>query len=69
MKNLVRPTQGRIIGGVAAGIANYFHINVGIIRVIWVLLLIPGGLPGFIPYVLFWIFIPSEQKPYIASQE
>jgi phage shock protein C len=60
-KRLIRPREGRMIGGVAAGIANYFGIDVTIIRVIWMLLLLPGGLPGFIPYVVLWILMPAEQ--------
>lgn len=59
-KRLVRPKKGRMIGGVAVGLANYFNIDPTIVRIIWVLLLIPGGLPGFLPYVILWIVISSE---------
>lgn len=59
-KRLVRPKQGRIVGGVALGLARYFNINPSIMRIIWVILLLPGGLPGFLPYILLWIVIPSE---------
>ncbi|OGY11505.1 MAG: hypothetical protein A3H88_01820 [Candidatus Blackburnbacteria bacterium RIFCSPLOWO2_02_FULL_44_9] len=58
---LVRPVKGRIIGGVCAGIAGRFGVNVALIRVIWIFLLIPGGFPGFLSYVLLWIVIPSEK--------
>lgn len=61
-KKLVRPRKGRIIAGVARGIANYFGISVVLLRVIWVLLFLPGGAPGLIPYIIFWIFMPSEDK-------
>lgn len=61
MKKLVRPKEGRVIAGVAAGMAKYFNIDVTVIRIIWVLLLLPGGLPGVIPYLVFWIFMPSEK--------
>ena len=60
-RRLIRPREGRMIGGVAAGIANYFGIDVTIVRVIWALLLLPGGLPGFIPYVVLWIIMPAER--------
>lgn len=59
-KRLVRPRKGRMIGGVAAAFANYFGWDVTIIRLIWVFLLLPGGLPGFLPYLLCWILIPQE---------
>jgi phage shock protein C len=60
MKRLVRPKEGRRIAGVAAGLANYFDVDVTLVRIIWVILLLPGGLPGFIPYVICWIMIPGE---------
>lgn len=61
MKKLIRPKKGRKIAGVAMAFANYFNVDVTLIRIILILLLLPGGLPGFIPYVICWIFIPSEE--------
>lgn len=61
MKKLIRPKKGRVVAGVALALANYFNIDVTLVRIIWVLLFLPGGLPGFIPYVIMWILIPSEQ--------
>lgn len=49
-----------MIAGVCGGIAEYFRIDPVIVRVIAVLLLLPGGLPGFIPYVVLWIVVPQE---------
>jgi phage shock protein PspC (stress-responsive transcriptional regulator) len=49
-----------MIAGVAAGIANYFGLPVALVRLIWLLLLLPGGLPGIFPYLVCWIVIPSE---------
>jgi phage shock protein C len=59
-KKLRRPKEGRVIAGVALAFANYFNIDVTISRLIWVLLLIPGGLPGILPYILCWLIIPQE---------
>lgn len=61
VKRLERPKQGRKIGGVAIALANYFSVDVTVIRLIWIVLLLPGGLPGFIPYVLCWLAIPPEK--------
>ncbi len=58
---LVRPKKGRVIAGVALAFANYFNIDVVLVRLIWILLLLPGGLPGLIPYIICWIIIPSEE--------
>lgn len=61
MKKLVRPKEGRVVAGVAIGFANYFNIDVTLIRLIWVFLFLPGGFPGLVPYVICWIVIPSEK--------
>jgi len=55
VKKLRRPKKGRVIAGVAAGIADYLGLDVVVVRLIWVFLLIPGGLPGLIPYFIFWV--------------
>ena len=60
MKKLVLPRKGRMVAGVAVGLANYFGIDVTLMRLIWVFLLLPGGLPGFLPYLICWIVIPEE---------
>ena len=59
-KRLIRPRQGRKIAGVCAGVANYFKVDVVFVRVFWILLAIPGGLPGIIPYLAFWLVMPNE---------
>ena len=60
IKRLVRPKKGRWIAGVSLGLANYFNIDVTVVRIIWVFLFLPGGLPGLLPYILLWILMPSE---------
>ncbi len=62
MKRLIRPKKGRRIAGVCLAVANYLGVDVTLVRIVWVVLLIPGGLPGLVPYLLFWIVIPSEKK-------
>jgi phage shock protein C len=59
-KILLRPRQGRVIGGVCLALANYLNIDVTVVRIIAVLLLLPGGLPGLVPYLILWLLIPSE---------
>ena len=60
-KRLTRPRQGRVVAGVAAGIANYFNVDPVFVRVAWLLLLLPGGIPGLIPYIIFWLVMPGEK--------
>ena len=60
-RKLVIPKRNKVFLGVAAAFANYFKVDVTLVRIIWVLLLLPGGLPGLIPYLLCWILIPSRE--------
>lgn len=55
------PKRNKVFLGVAAAFANYFKVDVTIVRIIWVLLLLPGGLPGIIPYLVCWILIPERE--------
>jgi phage shock protein PspC (stress-responsive transcriptional regulator) len=59
-KKLYRSRTDRMIAGVCGGLATYFNVDPAIIRVIAVILLLPGGLPGFVPYVILWIIVPVE---------
>lgn len=61
-KKLYRSTDQRMIAGVCGGIAEYFDIDVTIVRLIGILLLLPGAFPGFIPYVVMWIVVPNKLK-------
>lgn len=55
------PKEGKKIAGVCAAFANYLDIDVTLVRIVWVLLLLPGGLPGIIPYLICWLVIPEEK--------
>lgn len=52
-----------MIAGVCGGLAEYFNIDPVIIRIIGVILLLPGGFPGLIPYLILWIIVPEEGEP------
>ncbi len=58
---LVRPKKGRVVAGVCLAIANRFGIDVTLVRILWVILLLPGGFPGIVPYIFLLIIIPSEK--------
>lgn len=60
-KVLVRPRDGRVIGGVCAGIAQYSGLDVTVIRVIWAVVALMGG-AGILAYVVAWILIPDESQ-------
>ena len=58
---LRRSESNRMIGGVVAGLANYFDIDVSVARVGYVLLsVLSAAFPGILVYLIMWIVIPSE---------
>ncbi len=60
IKRLVRPVKGRKVAGVCSAFANYFNIDTTLVRVFWLFLLLSGGVPGFLLYILCWMVIPEE---------
>ena len=58
-KKLRRNVQEGVISGVAAGIAEYLVIDPVIVRIIFVLLAMPGI--GFLLYFIFWIMMPVKK--------
>ncbi|MGN6638596.1 MAG: PspC domain-containing protein, partial [Mucilaginibacter sp.] len=57
-RRLFRDPDYRLIGGVCAGIANYFDIDVVWIRLAFALSLLVAG-TGLILYIILWIVIPK----------
>lgn len=60
MKRLYRSKEHRVIAGVCSGIAEYFNIDPVIPRILAILTLLPGGIPGILLYVILWIIIPAK---------
>src|SRR6187401_546272 len=60
-QGLVRPRDGRVLGGVIAGLGRRFGIDPWPARLLFVLILlvIPGS--QILIYPLLWILMPSEQ--------
>ena len=56
---LRRPTEGRMLAGVAAGIARYLDVDVTAVRIILAVLAIVGG-AGVPIYLAAWLLIPDE---------
>ncbi len=56
---LRRSRHNRIIAGVCGGLAEFFGIGAVWFRLAFLIALIPGGVPGFLVYLLLWLIIPS----------
>jgi phage shock protein C len=65
-KRLVRPRKGRKIAGVCLGFAEYFDLDVALVRIVWVVCAI-FGLFGAVAYAAAWIVVPEE--PYLLSEQ
>lgn len=61
-KKLYRSKKDRMLAGVCGGIAEYFGIDPVLVRIIAVILLLPGGLPGLLPYLILWVVVPEEPR-------
>jgi len=48
-----------MITGVCAGLGEYFGIDPTIVRIIFLLMLLPGGVPGPLIYLILWFVMPE----------
>ncbi|MEV6650498.1 PspC domain-containing protein [Streptomyces sp. NPDC051219] len=65
MTALVRPRDGRVIGGVCAALARRFGTSATTMRVIFLVsCLLPG--PQFLVYIALWALLPSEKTATAA---
>jgi phage shock protein C len=60
---LQRTRNDKKIAGVCAGLADYFGVDVTIVRLVFALLfLLPHGI-GLPLYIILWIVMPQEPAP------
>lgn len=63
MSNKLRRSRyNRIVAGVCGGLGEFFGVNSFWFRLLFFILLLPGGLPGLVPYLILWIVIPKERR-------
>lgn len=53
--------QDGVIGGVCGGLGAFFGLNPWWFRLLFLILALPGGLPGLVPYLILWIAIPAAR--------
>jgi phage shock protein PspC (stress-responsive transcriptional regulator) len=66
-KRLYRDENNKFLGGVCSGIANYFDIDIAIVRILFVIAILSFGI-GIIPYIVLWIAVPSSATTTIGSR-
>jgi len=66
-KRLYRAREGAIIGGVCAGLAEYFDTDPVLIRLAAVLLFFAGGV-GLLSYIVAWIIMPGRPLSFAKAE-
>ena len=68
-QGLVRPQEGRVLGGVCAGLGRRFDMEPWTARLLFVVLLmvIPGS--QILIYPILWILMPSEEAAMLQPPE
>lgn len=66
-QGLSRPQEGRLLGGVCAGLAERFGVGAWTMRAIFAatLVLIPGS--QVLIYPVLWVLMPSEGTVTVSS--
>lgn len=64
-RKLYRSRIDRVFGGVCGGLADYFGIDVSLVRLAFVLLFLLGG-HGLLAYIILWIVVP--EAPAVSMQ-
>jgi phage shock protein C len=64
---LYRSRTDRMIFGVAGGMADWFDIDPSLVRLVWALLIVAGGV-GLVLYIIAAIVIPEEPLGGFAGE-
>ena len=67
-KRLFRNENEKVIGGVCSGLANYFGIDVVVVRIIFAILFFSFGF-GLLPYLILWVAVPSTASAEIGGMK
>ncbi len=59
-KKLVRDIKNKKLAGVCAGVANYFGLDVTLVRIIWLVLALMGSL-GVWAYLILLLVLPKAE--------
>jgi len=62
-KKLYRDEYHKVFGGVCAGLAEYFDMDVTIVRLLFAFGFFMAGV-GFVPYIILWIVLPKKGYAY-----
>jgi len=52
--------QDGIVAGICGGLGAFFGLNPIWFRLLFLVLMLPGGLPGILVYLVLWVVIPRR---------
>lgn len=65
-RRLLRAREGRVVGGVCAGLGRYFNVDPIIFRIGVIVLTLVGG-AGLLAYIAALLLIPSDDSAAAAE--
>jgi len=68
MKRLYRSRKNQIVGGVCGGVGDYFELDPVLIRLVWLIMILFGGI-GILLYFIAWIIIPVDLDSVAAKSD
>ncbi len=68
MKRLYRSRTNRVIGGVCAGLGEYFSIDPMLFRLAFGILALVNGL-GLLIYLIIWVIVPDETNRELGGED
>lgn len=67
-KKLMRSSNDRILLGVSGGLAEYFNIDVVIVRIIWIVAGLLSAGHAILAYIVLAILMPEATKTSAKAQ-
>lgn len=61
-KELYRSEDNQVLAGVCAGLAEYFDMDVNLVRIITALVVLLTFPMGLIAYLVAWLIVPLESE-------
>lgn len=62
-KKLRRSTSEKVVAGVLGGLAEYFGLDVTLVRLLYVVVSIfSAAFPGLLVYIILWVVMPVNDS-------
>jgi phage shock protein C len=63
MSNRLYRSSDRVLGGVCAGLAEYFALDPTLVRIAYILIsILSAAFPGLLIYIILWVVIPENRS-------